>query len=132
MHAGATYQDRVAAWIAVQVLAEQDIAPPWDLPDTVTLEALHGEAPHPIDALIVTTSAGGKALAQAKHTVDLGTLRPRSSGAKPRAISRSAARISRVQPSTHGYSGSPTHLPTQRNLPMRTRRQQITGPVVAQ
>lgn len=72
-HAGTNYQNRVAAWIAVQILAEQDVTPPWSLPDTVTLEALHAEAPHPIDDLTVHTSAGGKALAQAKHTVDLGT-----------------------------------------------------------
>ena len=72
-HAGTNYQNRVAAWIAVQILAEQDVTPPWSLPDTVTLEALHAEAPHPIDDLSVYTSAGGKALAQAKHAVDLGT-----------------------------------------------------------
>jgi hypothetical protein len=72
-HAGTNYQDRVAAWTAVQILAEQDVQPPWDLPATVTLEALQAEAPRPIDDLTVTTSAGGTALAQAKHTVTLET-----------------------------------------------------------
>jgi signal recognition particle GTPase len=70
-HAGANYQNRVAAWAAVQILAEQDVTPPWTLPDTVTLEALHAETPHPIDDLSVHTSAGGTALTQAKHTVNL-------------------------------------------------------------
>jgi hypothetical protein len=46
-HAGTNYQDYVAAWTAVQILAEQDVAPPWDLPATVTLEALHAEARFP-------------------------------------------------------------------------------------
>ena len=73
MHAGATYQDRAAAWMAVQILAEQDVAPPWDLPSSVTLESLHTEAPHPIDDLTVHTSVGGRALTQAKHTVNLET-----------------------------------------------------------
>ena len=72
-HAGTNYQDRVAAWTAVQILAEQDIQPPWNLPSTVTLETLHAEAPNPIDDLTVRTSANGTAFAQAKHTVNLET-----------------------------------------------------------
>jgi hypothetical protein len=36
-HAGTNYQNRVAAWVAVHILAEQDAAPPWDLPAAVTL-----------------------------------------------------------------------------------------------
>lgn len=72
-HAGTNYQDYVAAWTAVQILAEQDVSPPWDLPANATLETLHAEAPNPIDDLMVETSAGGRALAQAKHTVTLAT-----------------------------------------------------------
>src|ERR1035437_7707721 len=72
-HAGTNYQDYVAAWVAVQILAEQDVTPPWGLPATVTLEALHAETPNPIDDLTVLTSAGGNALSQAKHTVNLET-----------------------------------------------------------
>ena len=72
-HAGTNYQSRVAAWAAVQILAEQDVTPPWGLPADVTLEALHAEAPNPIDDLTLDTSAGGKALAQAKHTTNLET-----------------------------------------------------------
>ena len=72
-HAGTNYQNRIAAWTALQILAEQDVAPPWGLPAVVTLEALHAEAPSPIDDLTVHTSANGKVLAQAKHTVNLET-----------------------------------------------------------
>jgi hypothetical protein len=72
-HAGTNYQNRVAAWVAVQILAEENITSPWELPSAATLEALHAEAPHPIDDLTVHTSAGGTALAQAKHTVALET-----------------------------------------------------------
>jgi signal recognition particle GTPase len=72
-HAGTNYQDYVAAWVAVQILAEQDVTPPWGLPATFTLEALHAETPNPIDELTVLTSAGGNALSQAKHTVNLET-----------------------------------------------------------
>jgi signal recognition particle GTPase len=70
-HAGTNYQDYVAAWTAVQILAEQDVSPPWDLPAGVSLETLHAEAPNSIDDLTVETSAGGRSLAQAKHTVTL-------------------------------------------------------------
>jgi signal recognition particle GTPase len=72
-HAGTNYQDYVAAWVAVQILAEQDVTPPWGLPATVMLESLHAETPNPIDDLTVHTSAGGRALSQAKHTVNLET-----------------------------------------------------------
>jgi hypothetical protein len=72
-HAGINYQDYVAAWAAVQILAEQDVAAPWALPASVTLEDLHAEAPHPIDDLTVRASNGGRVLTQAKHTVNLET-----------------------------------------------------------
>ena len=44
VHAGANYQNRVAAWSAVQILAGQDAVPDWDLPAGVTLESLQAEA----------------------------------------------------------------------------------------
>jgi hypothetical protein len=71
--AGISYQSRVAAWIAVQILAEQDVSPPWALPETVTLEALHAEAPGPIDDLVINTSVRGEGFTQSKHRLDLGT-----------------------------------------------------------
>ena len=72
-HAGTNYQNRVAGWTAVHILAEQDSTAPWDLPATITLEALHAEAPRSVDDLNVTTAAGGSVLAQAKHTLTLET-----------------------------------------------------------
>lgn len=72
-HAGTNYQDYVAAWVAVQILAEQDVAPPWNLPAKITLEALHAEAPNPIDDLTVHTSGVGVVLSQAKHSANLET-----------------------------------------------------------
>jgi hypothetical protein len=72
-HAGANYQNRVAAWSAVHVLAEQDAVPPWDLPSLVTLESIHAETAHAVDDLAVETSAGGSVLSQAKHSLTLQT-----------------------------------------------------------
>src|ERR1700685_2689657 len=72
-HAGTNYQDYVTAWVAVQILAEQDVHPPWNLPAKVTLEAFHAETPNPIDDLTVHTSVGGAVLSQAKRTVNLET-----------------------------------------------------------
>lgn len=51
--AGVDYQNRVTAWIAVRILAEQDAAPPWNLPDTVTLELLRCETEDPEDDRLV-------------------------------------------------------------------------------
>lgn len=70
-HAGTNYQNRVAAWTAVEILAEQSAVPPWDLPSTVTLESLHAETPHAVDDLGVQTSACGNIRSQAKHTLSL-------------------------------------------------------------
>jgi hypothetical protein len=72
-HAGTNYQNRVAAWVAVHILAEQDAALPWDLPATVTLESLQAETPNFIDDLEVRTSVSGRGLVQVKHTVNLET-----------------------------------------------------------
>jgi hypothetical protein len=72
-HAGTNYQNRIAAWSAVQILAEQDAVPSWDLPASVTLESLHAEAPHAVDDVAVQTSVGGSILSQAKHRLSLQT-----------------------------------------------------------
>ncbi len=72
-HAGTNYQNRVAAWTAVQILAEQSAVPPWELPANVTLESLHAETPHAVDDLGVKTSAAGSIRSQAKHTLSLQT-----------------------------------------------------------
>src|SRR5215471_17272706 len=69
--ASVDYQNRVAAWMAVRILAEQDASPPWHLPDHVTLEFLRCETEQPVDDLLVGTSEGGHAFAQIKHGLRL-------------------------------------------------------------
>ena len=39
---GITYQNRVAAWIAVHILAEQAAHPPWEFAAATTIESLLG------------------------------------------------------------------------------------------
>lgn len=73
MHAGADYQDRVAAWVMVHVLAEQEATPPWDLPSRATLEFLRCETEQPVDDLLVGSSEGGHAFVQVKRRLNLGT-----------------------------------------------------------
>ena len=71
--AGSNFQNRIAAWIAVRILAEQDASPPWGLPVTGTLERLHCETAEPVDDLFVGTSTDDFVFIQAKHTVGLTT-----------------------------------------------------------
>jgi hypothetical protein len=71
--AGTDYQNRVAAWIAVRILAEKDASPPWDLPSHVTLEFIRCETEQPVDDLLVGTSSNGHIFIQAKHALSLET-----------------------------------------------------------
>src|SRR5262249_31887522 len=70
-HRGIEYQDRVAAWIAVRILAEQEASPPWGLPADVTLEFLRCETEQPVDDILVGTSGEGCVFIQVKHTLTL-------------------------------------------------------------
>jgi len=45
--AGLNFQNRVAAWVAVRILAEQDASPPWDLPANLSLKFLRCEMNSP-------------------------------------------------------------------------------------
>ena len=72
-HAGTNFQNRFAAWAAVQILGEVASALPWDLPASVNLVALQAEAPSDIDDLVLSSSAGGRVMTQAKTHVTLGT-----------------------------------------------------------
>jgi hypothetical protein len=74
---GIDFQARVAAWVAVQILGEQNAAPPWMLPAGTTLKWLRCETEEPVDDLLVATSGDGFAFVQVKHTVDLSAT-PRS------------------------------------------------------
>lgn len=71
--AGADFQNRVGAWLAVRILAEQSVHPPWGLPAAVTLDYLGAESEHPVDDLTVHTSAAGRVFVQAKHSLSLGS-----------------------------------------------------------
>src|SRR5262245_58603238 len=71
--AGVDYQNRVAAWIAVRILAEYDAAAPWGLPTTATLTFLRCETEQPDDDILVGTSEEGHAFAQVKHGLRLET-----------------------------------------------------------
>jgi hypothetical protein len=68
---GFTFQHRVAAWVAVRILAEQEASPPWDLRATSTLTFLRCETGEPVDDLLVGTSDDRVVLAQCKRTLDL-------------------------------------------------------------
>lgn len=67
--AGINYQNRVAAWLCVRILAEQDAAPLWGLPEDVTFNFIRCETEQPVDDILVGTSHGGHAFIQVKHTV---------------------------------------------------------------
>jgi hypothetical protein len=69
--AGMEFQNRAAAWVAVHILAEQSVSPPWDLPVQVTLEFLRCETEQPVDDLLVGTSEGGFAFVQVKRRLAL-------------------------------------------------------------
>lgn len=71
-HSGTEYQNRVAAWIAVRILAEQAATTPWDFAANTTLDFLRCETLEPVDDLLVGLSNAGHVFLQAKHTISLG------------------------------------------------------------
>ena len=78
MGAGADYQARVTAWVAVHMLAERDAEAPFGLNEPVV--RISCEAAGPVDDLVVTTDSGRTAYMQAKRTVSLSTVRYRADG----------------------------------------------------
>src|SRR5215510_15445105 len=68
---GMNFQHRATAWVAVHILAEKGLSPPWGLPGEVTLEWVRCETEQPVDDLMVGTSHDGVILAQIKHTLQL-------------------------------------------------------------
>ena len=69
---GFDYQNRVAAWLAVRILAESAVAAPWSLTDTdTTLEFIRCETDQPVDDILALTSKGGFLFFQVKKNVDL-------------------------------------------------------------
>jgi len=67
--AGLNYQNRVAAWMAVSILAEQEATPPWGLDPDTTLDFLRCETEQPLDDLLIGTSRDGHAFVQVKTTI---------------------------------------------------------------
>jgi len=69
---GFDFQHRVAAWVAVHVLAEKGATPPpWGLPADTVLEWFRCETEQPVDDLLVGTSGNGLVFAQSKHSLVL-------------------------------------------------------------
>ena len=83
MGGGADYQARVSAWVAVHMLAEEDVEPPFGLNAPVARIAC--ESSEPVDDLIVSTDAGCTAYVQAKRNVSLSKARCRSGRLAPLA-----------------------------------------------
>lgn len=69
--AGINYQNRVAAWLAVRILAEQEADPLWGLPSSSTLEFLRCETEQPVDDIMIGTSEGGHAFIQVKRSLSM-------------------------------------------------------------
>lgn len=67
---GYGFQNRIAAWYAVRILAEQSADPGLQLPADVTLDAIHCEAPTEVDDLVVETSRG-TVYVQAKRSLSV-------------------------------------------------------------
>jgi hypothetical protein len=66
---GIGYQNRVAAWTCVRILAERDVTPLWRLKSDVTFDYIRCETGQPVDDILVGTSEGGHAFVNVKHTV---------------------------------------------------------------
>ena len=66
------YQNRVAAWLAVRILAESAAATQWSFDDAdTTLEFIRCETEQPVDDILAGTSKGGLLFFQVKRSVDL-------------------------------------------------------------
>ena len=68
---GVTFQENVAAWFAVLILAEKDATPPAGLPADTTLDDVVAETTQPVDDLKIRTSANGQIFVQAKTSLAL-------------------------------------------------------------
>ncbi len=69
--AGVRFQDNVAAWFAVLILAEAEASPVAELPANITLEFLLAETIQPTDDLNIGNSVGGRIFVQAKTSLPL-------------------------------------------------------------
>src|SRR5947209_6878411 len=67
---GINYQNRVAAWFCVRILAEQDAEPLWGWDSSSTIDWLRCETEQPIDDLLIGNSHQGLAFINIKHKVN--------------------------------------------------------------
>jgi hypothetical protein len=68
---GMEFQHRVAAWLAVAILAEKGAALPWDLGSATFLEALRCESGMSVDDILVRSSQSGLLFLNAKRNLSL-------------------------------------------------------------
>jgi len=69
---GFDFQHRVAAWVAVRVLAEKGATPPpWELSTDTVLEWFRCETGQSVDDLLMGISGNGLVFAQIKHSLNL-------------------------------------------------------------
>ena len=110
--AGVNYQNRVAAWLAVRILAEQNASPIWDLSTSSTLEFLRCETEQPVDDVMVGTSDGGHAFIQVKRSVTV------ESGIESRLGTATTQFVRQLVAYRNGHGGS---RPWERALDSRDR-----------
>jgi hypothetical protein len=68
---GFEFQARMAAWVAVHILADKAASAPWTLSSDTTLEWLRCETEEPVDDLLIATSREGFAFSQIKRSLNL-------------------------------------------------------------
>ena len=78
--AGIIYQNRVAAWFCVRILAEHLSAPLWNLQSDTTFDFLRCETEQPVDDILIGTSAGGYIFVNVKHKVNASKISDSSLG----------------------------------------------------
>src|SRR5262245_3386156 len=67
---GMNFEYRVAAWVAVRILAGIEVSLPWEFSAETTFEWLRCETEQPVDDLMIGTSQDGLILVQVKHTLE--------------------------------------------------------------
>jgi hypothetical protein len=66
---GMAFQHRVAAYLAVRILADTNAGPLWDWPNTSTIEFIRCETEQPVDDIMVGSSDGRLAFIQVKRSI---------------------------------------------------------------
>lgn len=68
---GIDFQNRVAAWLAVRILAEEESQPLWNWDARSTLSFIRCETEQPVDDILVGNSDGGFGFLQVKHKLSV-------------------------------------------------------------